>query len=408
MPKSDQACAFQILSDSPRRLTPNDARTQRTRDARDGAMESDTYDDDFEVSDDSITVEMASAVKPNAPDDTPSTTKSKKVATDASNAPRSRAPGSLTADLRIVAVPASSKTGQPRAVALLARRSASKDPTPKPTNDASLNVKPKIPSDTAQMRLSSAFEKTLDTWHDRDGVAADNLSLQTQVDAQLAEMAGLQLKCQSLEAAAMADRERAAEHAKSLENAVAKERKLRLEADRAAADAKASATPWGQMAKGNVDVKCGESIFISKWAIRMTSCLLTVSIAEADTLRREIQTQDAIMRGYQKENETAIDTIASMKREFTVKEGDFVGQIERLNGEIARLRLESERTGGDSSRHLERQLAAEASLKVQALEFAERERELTREREASRAAARAAEAKLAGVDYEAIEKVRLF
>ena len=45
------------------------------------------------------------------------------------------------------------------------------------------------------------------------------------------------------------------------------------------------------------------------------------------------------MRGYQKENETAIDTIASMKREFTVKEGDFVGQIERLNGEIARLSL---------------------------------------------------------------------
>ena len=224
-------------------------------------MEADTYDDDFEVSDDSITVEMASAVKPNAAD-TPSTTTSKKVATDASNAPRSRAPGSLTADLRSVAVPASSpaarssKTGQPRAVALLARRSASKDPSTKPTNDASLNVKPKIPSDTAQMRLSSAFEKTLDTWHDRDGVAADNLSLQTQVDAQLAEMAGLQLKCQSLEAAAMADRERASEHAKSLENAVAKERKLRLEADRAAADAKASATPWGQMAKGNVDVKC--------------------------------------------------------------------------------------------------------------------------------------------------------
>lgn len=114
------------------------------------------------------------------------------------------------------------------------------------------------------------------------------------------------------------------------------------------------------------------------------------------------------MRGYQKENEAAIDTIASMKREFTAKEGDFVGQIERLNGEIARLRLESERTGGDSSRHLERQLAAEASLKAQALEFAERERELTREREASRAAARAAEAKLAGVDYEAIEKVRSF
>ena len=103
----------------------------------------------------------------------------------------------------------------------------------------------------------------------------------------------------------------------------------------AAADAKASATPWGQMAKGNVDVKC-------------------VSTAEAETLRREIQTQDAIMRGYQKENEAAIDTIASMKREFTVKEGDFVGQIERLNGEIARLRLESERTGGDSSRQIGR------------------------------------------------------
>jgi hypothetical protein len=148
--------------------------------------------------------------------------------------------------------------------------------------------------------------------------------------------------------------------------------------------------------------------FISKWAISLTSCFFTVSIAEAETLRREIQTQEAIMRGYQKENEAAIDTIASMKREFTVKEGDFVGQIERLNGEIARLRLESERTGGESSRHLERQLAAEASLKAQALEFAERERELTREREASRAAARAAEAKLAGVDYEAIEKVRLF
>ena len=266
MPKSDQACAwkhlFQILSDSPKRVTPNDARTQRTRDACDGAMESDTYDDDFEVSDDSITVEMASAVKPNA-FDTPSTKSKQKVASyaDASNAPRSRAPGSLTADLRSVAVPASSPAarssqGQPRAVALLARRSASKDPSTKPTNDASLNVKPKIPSDTAQMRLSSAFEKTLDTWHDRDGVAADNLALQTQVDAQLAEMAGLQLKCQSLEAAAMADRERASEHAKSLENAVAKERKLRLEADRAAADAKASATPWGQMAKGNVDVKC--------------------------------------------------------------------------------------------------------------------------------------------------------
>ena len=138
-----------------------------------------------------------------------------------------------------------SSAGQPRAVALLARRSASKNSTvekkspPPPTNAA---VRPEIPSDTAQMRLSSAFEKTLDTWHDRDGVAADNLALQTQVDAQLAEMAGLQLKCQSLEAAAKADRERAAEHAESLENAVAKERKLRLEADRAAADAKASAT----------------------------------------------------------------------------------------------------------------------------------------------------------------------
>ena len=99
------------------------------------------------------------------------------------------------------------------------------------------------------MRLSSAFEKTLDTWHDRDGVAAENLALRTQIDAQLAEMAGLTLKCQSLEAAARADRERAADHAAALEDAVNKERKLRVEAERAAADVKATSTPWGQMAK---------------------------------------------------------------------------------------------------------------------------------------------------------------
>ena len=85
-----------------------------------------------------------------------------------------------------------------------------------------------------------------------------------------------------------------------------------------------------------------------------------------------------------------------MRREFAVKEGDFTGTIDRLNGEIARLRLETERTGGDGARYLERQLAAEASLKTAQLEFAERERELVRERDAARAAARAAEAKMAG------------
>ena len=238
-------------------------------------------------------------------------------------------------------------------------------------------MRPEIPSDTAQMRLSSAFEKTLDTWHDRDGVAAENLALQTQIDAQLAEMAGLTLKCQSLEAAARADRERAADHAKALEDAVNKERKLRVEAERAAADVKATSTPWGQMAKGSMDVKC-------------------VSVEEAESMRREIQTQDAIMRGYQKENESATATIAAMRREFAVKEGDFTGTIDRLNGEIARLRLETERTGGDGARYLERQLAAEASLKTAQLEFGERARELVRERDAARAAARAAEAKMAG------------
>ena len=113
-------------------------------------------------------------------------------------------------------------------------------------------------------------------------------------------------------------------------------------------------------------------------------------------MRREIQTQDAIMRGYQKENESATATIAAMRREFAVKEGDFTGTIDRLNGEIARLRLETERTGGDGARYLERQLAAEASLKTAQLEFGERERELVRERDAARAAARAAEAKMAG------------
>ena len=358
-----------------------------------GAMAGDAIDpsyddDDFEVSDDDD-VEMASAVKPRPEENRG--TRSKVAST--STAPGGKTPGarrpsgSLTADLRsVAAVNASSSpargssAGQPRAVALLARRSASKNSTvekkspPPPTNAA---VRPEIPSDTAQMRLSSAFEKTLDTWHDRDGVAAENLALQTQIDAQLAEMAGLTLKCQSLEAAARADRERAADHAKALEDAVNKERKLRVEAERAAADVKAASTPWGQMAKGSMDVKC-------------------VSVEEAESMRREIQTQDAIMRGYQKENESATATIAAMRREFAVKEGDFTGTIDRLNGEIARLRLETECTGGDGARYLERQLAAEASLKTAQLEFGERERELVRERDAARAAARAAEAKMAG------------
>ena len=357
-----------------------------------GAMAGDAIDpsyddDDFEVSDDDD-VEMASAVKPR-PEEIRGT--NSKVASTATvpggKTPGARRPsGSLTADLRSVATvnassPArGSSAGQPRAVALLARRSASKDSTakkkspPPPTNAA---VRPKIPSDTAQMRLSSAFEKTLDTWHDRDGVAAENLALRTQIDAQLAEMAGLTLKCQSLEAAARADRERAADHAAALEDAVNKERKLRVEAERAAADVKATSTPWGQMAKGAMDVRC-------------------VSVEEAESMRREIQTQDAIMRGYQKENESATATIAAMRREFAVKEGDFTGTIDRLNGEIARLRLETERTGGDGARYLERQLAAESALKTAQAEFGERERELVRERDAARAAARAAEAKMAG------------
>ena len=358
-----------------------------------GAMAGDAIDpsyddDDFEVSDDDD-VEMASAVKPRPEEIRGTISKVASTATaPGGKTPGARRPsGSLTADLRSVAAvnasssPArASSAGQPRAVALLARRSASKNSTvekkspPPPTNAA---VRPEIPSDTAQMRLSSAFEKTLDTWHDRDGVAAENLALQTQIDAQLAEMAGLTLKCQSLEAAARADRERAADHAKALEDAVNKERKLRVEAERAAADVKAASTPWGQMAKGAMDVKC-------------------VSVEEAESMRREIQTQDAIMRGYQKENESATATIAAMRREFAVKEGDFTGTIDRLNGEIARLRLETERTGGDGARYLERQLAAEASLKTAQLEFGERERELVRERDAARAAARAAEAKMAG------------
>ena len=344
-------------------------------------------DDDFEVSDDDD-VEMASAVKPRPEENRGTISKVASTATaPGGKTPGARRPsGSLTADLRsVAAVNASSpargsSAGQPRAVALLARRSASKDSTvkkkspPPPTN---ATVRPKIPSDTAQMRLSSAFEKTLDTWHDRDGVAAENLALRTQIDAQLAEMAGLTLKCQSLEAAARADRERAADHAKALEDAVNKERKLRVEAERAAADVKATSTPWGQMAKGAMDVKC-------------------VSVEEAESMRREIQTQDAIMRGYQKENESATATIAAMRREFAVKEGDFTGTIDRLNGEIARLRLETERTGGDGARYLERQLAAESALKAAQAEFSERERELVRERDAARAVARAAEAKMAG------------
>lgn len=350
-------------------------------------------DDDFEVSDDDD-VEMASAVKPR-PEEIRGTHSTKVATAPGGKTPGARRPsGSLTADLRsVAAVNASSpargsSAGQPRAVALLARRSASKDSTVKknpPTHTTNAAVQPKIPSDTAQMRLSSAFEKTLDTWHDRDGVAAENLALQTQIDAQLAEMAGLTLKCQSLEAAARADRERAADHARGLEDAVNKERKLRVEAERAAADVKAASTPWGQMAKGAMDVKC-------------------VSVEEAESMRREIQTQDAIMRGYQKENETATATINAMRREFALKEGDFNGQIDRLNGEIARLRLETERTGGDGARYLERQLAAEAALKTAQLEFAERERELVRERDAARAAARAAEAKMAGGGMEPVDE----
>ena len=292
-------------------------------------------DDDFEVSDDDD-VEMASAVKPRPEENRGTISKVASTATaPGGKTPGARRPsGSLTADLRsVAAVNASSSParalvrGSTRGgraarakvrVQVLHRRKRSPPP---PTNAA---VRPRYRA-TPRRCASAARSRRLWT-RGRQGRRRRGEPRAPDADRRAARGDGGFNPQVPVPRSRRSRRSRArggpreSPRGRREQGAQAPRR-----AERAAADVKATSTPWGQMAKGAMDVKC-------------------VSVEEAESMRREIQTQDAIMRGYQKENESAMATIAAMRREFAVKEGDFTGTIDRLNGEIARLRLETERT----------------------------------------------------------------
>ena len=50
------------------------------------------------------------------------------------------------------------------------------------------------------------------------------------------------------------------------------------------------------------------------------------------------------MKAYQKENEAAVSALARAKHAAAARETDLAHEVNRLNGEVARLRLEAERT----------------------------------------------------------------
>jgi hypothetical protein len=67
-------------------------------------------------------------------------------------------------------------------------------------------------------RLSSAFERTMDTWNDHDAVASNNARLQSALAEEQSRSADLARRLRSLESAAAADRSEVGLH--QLTNAV--------------------------------------------------------------------------------------------------------------------------------------------------------------------------------------------
>ena len=241
-------------------------------------------------------------------------------------------------------------------------------------------------------RLSGAFERTLDTWHERDAAANDAARLRVQLDEQLGRNAELVARLETTQSAAEADRVAAAAREASLEaeaararEAAGSEREAREALERQLAEERRRNSAYGRVASGRADVTC-------------------IPEEEAQELRREIQQQEELLRGYQKENEAATAALTRMKRAAEAVEEELRADVNRLNGEVARLRLEAERVATGGARHLERQLALEAKLAAVTREADAHSAELRQERDAARAACKAAEAKLAGVDMSAVER----
>ena len=232
-------------------------------------------------------------------------------------------------------------------------------------------------------RLSSAFERTLEpqaTWSDPP-CAADTAHLQARLEEQTRENAELIRRLETLESEAYV-REESFETQR--ETAIG-ERSRREVAECALSEEKRRNSAYGQMAAGALDLKC-------------------VTEEDASALRREILEQEELVKGYQKENEVAMIDLSRAKQTAAATENQLQLELNRSNGEVARLRLDAKKIASGGMRYLERQLAAEADLGAVKRDAEAREAELRQERDAARAAAKSVEARLAGVDMSAVAR----
>ena len=227
----------------------------------------------------------------------------------------SRGPGSLTASLR---ASSSSRAQRPRGVSLLARKTAEVTPaSPAPSRTDAASTHPSRPSRVSPLTGKERVHVSIDlnTDSDSDPDADDAV----RPDAALAPR-------------------RAVERAAELTAENARLRSLLDESDARAARAEArlrdaldpSLVAYRAAADGALDLD------------------LVTRDASA-SLQREIQSQDAILREYQRENEAAAATLADAKRLAADVESKLRAELADAADESARLRIRLEAAGGSSA-----------------------------------------------------------
>ena len=226
----------------------------------------------------------------------------------------SRGPGSLTASLR---ASSSSRAQRPRGVSLLARKTAEVTPaSPAPSRTDAASTHPSRPSRVSPLTGKERVHVSIDlnTDSDSDPDADDAV----RPDAALAPR-------------------RAVERAAELTAENARLRSLLDESDARAARAEA---------------RLRDALDPSRVAYRAAADgaldLDLVTRDAAASLQREIQSQDAILREYQRENEAAAATLADAKRLAADTESKLRAELADAADESARLRIRLEAAGGSS------------------------------------------------------------
>ena len=138
----------------------------------------------------------------------------------------------------------------------------------------------------------------------------------------------------------------------------------------------------------------------------ITAAAETVQLTgqELEDLRREIAEQEALLKGYQAENEAATEKLRAMKDDFSEKQELMAAENGKLKQELAGLHEERQRTSAVSATWLEEKLELDKQLQAAQEKARAAELRLKKESDGFRRAKQELEAKSAGLDLNKMEE----